>query len=139
MTDNFKLESHITAAINKMQSNAVSLMHEAVNEVRNETLNTLTGNRSGRTYKVPGTQRTYTASAPGEPPAQRTGELRQSVKGTVHTEGKKLIGKVGTDKDYGLSLEKGTKKMAPRPWLQPSFEKSEGKIKDIFNRPWEGM
>lgn len=116
-------------AIKQMQSDSFKRMIKAVNIARNETLKTLSGNRSGRTYKVPGTQRTYTASAPGEAPAQATGELRQSVKISVDIEGAEIIGKVGTDLPYAPCLEYGTKKMAARPWLRPSLEKSEPEIK----------
>ena len=111
-------------------------MSEAVQSVRSEVLQTLTGPRSGRTYKVPGTQRTYTASAPGQPPAQVTGELRQSISSEVEGEGKKIVGRVGSDKKKAPMLEFGTKNMAPRPFLRPTFEKTAGKVKEIFIRRW---
>ena len=61
-------------------------------ELRNSAPTVLRGERSGRRYKVPGTYRRqraktdgkmkngryYTASAPGEPPAIRTGTFRNS-------------------------------------------------------------
>jgi len=99
-------------------------MLETVNKVRNQTLKTLSGSRSGRTYKVPGTERTYTASSPGEPPAQATGRLRQSIKTSIEGKGDEIIGKVGTDLEYGRCLEFGTKKVAARPWLKISFDKA---------------
>ncbi len=111
-------------------------MLEAVNEVRNTALETLSGNRSGRTYKVPGTGRTYTASSPGEPPAQVTGRLRQSIKTAVGGEGKEVVGIVGTDLDYGKYVEFGTRKMAARPWLRASFEKAIPRIKQILGERW---
>lgn len=129
-TNNFK---EVAADIKRT---ARERMEVAVNETRNEVLQTLTGNRSGRIYKVPGTQRDYTASAPGEPPASRTGELRQSVTTEVEGSGRGVIGHVGTSKKYGAQLEFGTRNMAPRPWLRPTFEKMTGKIKDIFMRQW---
>lgn len=131
-----RLESHIQEAMEKMQDVAKDRMTEAVNEVRNVTLDTLSGPRHGRTYKIPGTSRTYTASSPGEPPAQRLGELRQSVTAVVEGEGRQLVGKVGTNKDYGPMQEFGTKNIAPRPWLRVSFEKAERTVKDIFSREW---
>uniref|UniRef100_A0A6M3IPQ9 Putative tail protein n=1 Tax=viral metagenome TaxID=1070528 RepID=A0A6M3IPQ9_9ZZZZ len=138
MTDGMfvSFESHLPEAMSKMWGVAKDRMMEATNEVRNETLGILSGSRHGRTYKVPGTGRTYTASSPGEPPAQRIGELRQSIKTSIEGEGGNLIGKVGTDKEYGPMLESGTSKMAARPWLRKSFEKSEGRIKAIFGRLW---
>ncbi len=131
-----KLESNISEVMAKMTDVARSRMTEAVNEVRNITLQTLTGIRHGRIYTIPGTHKTYTASAPGESPAQRLGELRQSVSQLVKGSGANLMGQVGTDKAYGPMLEYGTIKMAPRPWLRPSFEKAEGAIRAIFEREW---
>ena len=52
--------------------------YRASNELRNAALLVLRGQRGGRRYRVPGTKRYYTASAPGEPPAVRTGAFRLS-------------------------------------------------------------
>lgn len=123
----------VTRAIDDAAS---KLMAEAVNEVRNTVLETLSGTRSGRTYKVPGTSRTYTASRPGEPPAQATGRLRQSIKTDIRGEGKKVIGSIGTDLEYAKGLEFGTHRVAARPFLKPSFEKAVPKIKQIFGGRW---
>jgi hypothetical protein len=48
----------------------------ASNELRTAALSVLSGQRSGRVYRVPGTSRFYRASAPGEAPAVRKGALR---------------------------------------------------------------
>lgn len=127
---------HTDKVMKAIDDAASKKMSQAVMEVRNTTLETLSGSRSGRTYKVPGTQRTYTASAPGEPPAQATASLRQSIKTVVRGEGKKVIGEVGTDKEHGPMLEFGTRNMAPRPWLRISFEKTMPKLKQIFGSRW---
>lgn len=39
----------------------------------NASLYVLRGKRSGKVYRVPNTGKTYRASAPGEPPAVRSG------------------------------------------------------------------
>ena len=119
-----------------MKDSAVQRMYAATNEVRNETIRTLSGNRSGRVYRVPGTQVTYVASAPGEPPAVQTGQLRNSVKGRVYTEGASVKGEVGTELMKGLYLEKGTINMAPRPWLERSFRDALPAVKGILSRRW---
>jgi len=132
-------KSNVSEVMKKIDSTARGRMLEAVMEVRNKTLETLSGPRKAdpdRIYKVPGTQRLYQASSPGEAPASATGALRQSVKGTVEKEGKQVVGMVGTDLDYGRMLEFGTKHMEARPWLRKSFEKSESKVKEIFMRLW---
>ena len=129
-------EERIDEAIKKIADHAEGRMLEAVNEVRNATLETLSGSRSGRIYKVPGTGVEYTASAPGEPPAVQLGDLRKSVKGGIEKEGKDVIGFVGSELPKASMLEMGTSKMLPRPWLRPSFEKSVDKVKSIFVRIW---
>lgn len=136
MAAKVRLVFHTKEVMDSIEQAASQRMLEAVNEVRNQTLETLSGSRSGRTYKVPGTSRTYTASAPGEPPATATSELRQSVSVKVEGEGKKVIGSVGTDKIQGKMTEFGTRNMAARPWLRISFEKSMDKVKQILGGRW---
>lgn len=129
-----KITSNIKEISRDLEQSRLKKMIKAVSTVRNNTMETLSGNRSGRTYHVPGTSRTYTASSPGEPPAQATGRLRQSVKYKVEHGGK--TGHVGTGLDYGASLEYGTSKIKPRPWLKPSFSKSEREVKQILGERW---
>ena len=131
-----KVKFHTKEVVRAIESTATKRVLEAVTAVRGQTLETLSGSRSGRTYRVPGSRRTYTASAPGQPPASRLGELRQSVKTALKTEGRKIIGMVGTDKEYGKILEFGSRFMAARPWLRPSFDKALPKVKAILSRKW---
>ena len=132
-----KIVSRIPEAKAKIKSEAFARMVKAVNTVRNETLETLSGSRSGRIYRVPGTMKTYTASSPGEPPAVATGQLRQSVRTQVDNSSSMVIGYVGSTLVYAPCLEFGTKKMSPRPWLKPSFEKSEPKLREILGGSWQ--
>jgi len=123
----------------KIDSTSKARMLEAIQEVRNKTLIKLSGTRKAdpeRMYRVPGTQKFYQASSPGEPPAQATGALRQSIKGGTEGAGDNLFGYVGTSLDYGRMLEFGTSRMAARPWLRKSFEESSAKVKSIFTRIW---
>jgi phage gpG-like protein len=130
------ITNNIPEVQRKISDVAKNRMMEAVNTVRNTTLETLSGTRSGRQYYVPGTHKLYTASAPGEPPAVATGRLRQSIKSSIETEDDNLVGYVGTDMEYGKELEYGRHNMEPRPWLRPSFEESEQEVKEIFAREW---
>lgn len=133
----------------------------AANELRNSALIILRGQRSGRRYKVPGTYRRqrdkvdgkmkngryYTASAPGEPPAVRTGTFRNSwqvsqnavrelygsyfarIESSQRTDnGKYLLGEI---------LEEGTSKMAPRPYVQKTLDHAESKIYRIYSQPYD--
>lgn len=100
--------------------------------LQNQTKKTLTGQRSGRIYRVAGTKQRYQASAPGEPPAVRTGMLRNSIKYTVHGVSLSVKGVVGTGVRYAEWLEFGTSKMAPRPFLGPTFERERLTVKRIL-------
>ena len=104
-------------AMRKIQGHMTERMLEASQEVRNKAVEKLSGPRTGRVYKVPGTNRTYIASAPGEPPAVQVGDLRKSVKSGVEKDGRDVIGFVGSDLPKAPMLEYGTRKMAARPWL----------------------
>jgi len=128
--------SNLESVMGKIDETARLRMFQAVNAVRNHAVETLSGSRSGKTYRVQGTKVTYTASAPGEAPASATGELRQSIATKVAGEGKDIVGMVGTDKIQGLMTEFGTKNMASRPWLRKSFEMKETEVKEIFIRQW---
>lgn len=77
----------------------------------------LRGSRSGRIYRVPGTQRMYQASAPGEAPASRLGDLRTSYKFIIH----RSEALIGSPLHYARSLEFGTRKMAKRPHLKKAY------------------
>jgi len=96
----------------------------------------LTGDRQGRTYRIPGSSRTYRASRPNEPPATVTGRLRSSYQFKVREEGGKKIGEVGSPLDYALYLEKGTRRMAPRPHVMPAYYAREDAIKNALTREW---
>ena len=113
------------------------------NEVRNSLVgDVLTGGRSGRMYKVPGTGAMYQASAPGEPPAVRTGAFRASW--TVEAQGggdgcyKADLTSRLTVNGYNLGslLEHGTSKMAPRPYAKMAVDKSKDQVIQIFKESY---
>jgi hypothetical protein len=70
-------------------------------------------------------------SEPGEPPRKQTGLLRASVA----TEVRNLVGRVGTNLDYGRRLELGTRHLAPRPWLRRALAESKDRITAILSKP----
>ena len=129
-------EDNLPAVKRELSRVAYERMETAVTLVRNRTLETLSGHRSGHTYFVPGTRRSYTASAPGEAPAQATGRLRQNICSEVVNERGTLHGRVGTDIDYGRMLEFRTVNIIARPWLRKTFERAEAEVKAIFMRVW---
>ena len=143
------LKSHVPEVVASIKAAASQRMLASVITVKNETTEMLSGQRHGRRYKVPttgtrvgegrsiaGTGVWYTASAPGEAPANRLGGLRGSVDYKVHGEGQSLVGDVGTKLKYGAPLEFGTLRMSARPWLKKSFEKAMDAILGIWGKPW---
>lgn len=129
----------------------------AANELRNASLLVLRGQRNGRRYKVPGTYRRqrdkvtgkmrngryYTASAPGEPPAVRTGAFRLSWQPKTYVGYGSYISRIESDLkvsngkyNLGELLENGTSKMAPRPYQDRILERAEPKIVKIYAEPY---
>ncbi len=84
-------------------------------------------------------------SKPGQPPAVQIGTLMSSIMNEVELSGTSVEGRVGpdiqyiaaeaavgTDVNYGLYLEMGTSKMAPRPFLRPALRRTKRKVVKFF-------
>lgn len=86
------------------------------------------GPASGRIYPTVTGRRgkPHQASAPGQAPMSDTGVLAGRTKAgsaaEIKWERDRKGALTGTDVKYGLWLEIGTAKMAPRPWLVPAVE-----------------
>ena len=107
--------------VTNINRKVVSRGVRAVNAIRNAELEVLKGQRSGRVYRKPHSKATYTASAPGEPPARRTGNLRMHWNGQVKSEnssggGVAIIAELESQEPYAGILENGSSKMAARPF-----------------------
>lgn len=127
---------NLAAIVAHLELEAKRKVLMARNELRNEWLSVLSGSRSGRTYRIPGTRRTYTASAPGEAPAVRFGDLRRSIKITEPVkDGNDIKCYVGSDLIKALHLELGTRKMRPRPHFRVAVENSADARRAIMNEP----
>lgn len=136
-----------------------SRTYRASNELRNSALMVLRGQRSGRRYKVPGTfkrqrdkhdgkmknGRYYTASAPGEPPAVRTGAFRLSwqpaprYSDAFNSYWARIESDIRTDDGrhiLGDILEDGTKRMQPRPHHDRILQHAEQRIYKIYDEPY---
>lgn len=114
----------------------------AVNALRNAELEVLKGQRSGRKYRKYPYKSTYRASAPGEPPARRSGNLRMHWTGEVKTSGSDSGGVVVTaelesQEKYAAALQNGTDRMAPRPFVERILEKAEPEIRRIYSEPYD--
>ncbi len=154
MDDEFKnLSSTIESKVNEINAKITLGMksrgYRAANELRNASQQVLRGKRSGRRYRVPGTRRMYTASAPGEPPAIRTGTFRNSWQAKTESSGtignmsvrSYIESSVRTDNgkySLGKILEEGSPggKIAPRPYKKKIQEKALPRIKKIYREPY---
>lgn len=91
--------------------------------LRNAVVEELSRPGTGRTYRTghrTAPHSTHQASAPGDAPAVNTGRLRQSITALRISP---MNWRVGTNVDYALHLEFGTRTMAPRPFLRPAADK----------------
>ena len=130
---------HKKEVIDAMDKVARHRMDKAVAIVQRKIYELFAEPKTGRTYYIPGTRTTYTASAPGEPPARATRELNAGIKRDMTDDG--TIGIVGTDVKHGTAMEFGTRRgdrlpVEPRPWLRPAFEQSEQEIRELFTEKW---
>jgi len=119
------------------------------NELTNATAFVLRGSRSGRKYLIPGTRKHYMASAPGEPPAVRTGAYRASFKPKEEFEaqgGNDFTAHSRTDSDLmvgkynlGRILEEGAPRahIAPRPHAQKIVDRAMPNVLMIYKKPYK--
>jgi len=139
-----------------------SRAYRASNELRNASAVVLSGQRHGRLYNVLGsgrvkynkrkgtakiTYKKYTASAPGEAPAVRTGIFRLSWQPRSYSKeserGKTLHSVIESDYKanghlLGEILENGRRdgRMAPRPYKAQTKEKAMPGIRRIYREPY---
>lgn len=121
-----KVVWHGNTVMAEIATKSDKLINAAALEVRSEAQNSMRPPKSGRIYKVPNFAKTYQASAPGEAPAIRTGNLRSSIM-TEYVG--KLHQRVGTNVEYAKKLELGTKRIGARPFLRPALEKVAAKYR----------
>ncbi|MDD2955784.1 MAG: hypothetical protein PHD67_05645 [Oscillospiraceae bacterium] len=128
--------------VGEVNQEAASRAVRAANELRNSAQRVLKGQRSGKVYRKPYTKKAkYTASAPGEPPAQRSGMLRLSWKATASSQGETpttftVKPAITTDIKYAPWLQEGTPKIKPRPFEEPIVDGAKDKVKAIFSEPY---
>lgn len=113
----------------KLLDEANTITEQAADKMAKEMKKSiLSGAKSGRQYYVNGAR--HTASAPGQPPANVTGELVRSIK--VTKERNKST--INISKNYAVFLEFGTSKMRPRPFIIPAFLKTKKWFSDKLHR-----
>lgn len=132
-----EMQGHVRDILKQTRSRAESCTVRASNELRNAALEVLRGQRSGRVYRLPHSSSYYTASAPGEPPAVRTGMLRMSWGLRASGDGKgNYVAAIQTQIPYAPWLENGTNgkhRMAPRPYKEKIIEMATPGVNRIFS------
>ena len=136
----------VTGEVNRKVASRAA---RALNELRNAELGVLRDQRSGKKYISPFASRydkngkrrkkltMYTASAPGEPPARRTGALRLHWNGTVsasqHGNGMAVTASFESQERYSVYLEQGTRRMAARPFHDRIVAKALPAVVKIYS------
>lgn len=124
MEDLAELPERANASIARtMNYVAQSTAQRAKNRIRS-------GGRSGHIYFLEGKR--HQASAPGEPPANLSGALANSIRFTKMTDKAGSVATAGSDLAYASTLEFGgfaefkgkAVYIEPRPFLLPSFEEA---------------
>lgn len=151
-----QIRRHVGKAVRLTDGKVKICAEEASKELRNAVMFVLRGERHGRTYTVPltgrtykktgarirGSGRTYTASAPGEPPARRLGTLRQSWQtGTSYRTDAHgnftATAYIYSDVPYARLLEEGTSRIARRPYRDRTVERARPRIERAVRRMTE--
>jgi len=123
---NAKVELKINEAmIRALFSDADKVINDSANSLAKEMKKSIkTGAKSGRQYG------NHTASAPGQSPANWTGDLVNSI--SVENKGK--TSEVIINSQYAQLLELGTSKMRPRPFILPSIQKIKKQLSEKLKR-----
>lgn len=135
ITNEEEFKRRLAARKEAARKRAEDALQKAGLHLENAIKKKLTGQRHGRVYPR-GKGTPHTASAPGEPPAVDTGQLRSSI--TNSGVEKRLKGgmaiRVGTNQEKARDLEYGNRRrrLAPRPFMGVTFREELNKLKQII-------
>lgn len=76
----------------------------------------------------------HRASAPGQPPAPDTGELRRRIEIEVVRGPGEVRGIITANTEYAAALELGTERMQPRPFLSRLARDYRARLVQTFNK-----
>lgn len=127
------LSSIASQAVSQVEAELPTRAIMASHILKNSSQEILGHEGGGRTYRKPAGG-TYQASAPGSPPAMRTGTLMRSWRPVTNGINPALEG--GTP--YAGFMQYGTPggMIAPRPFVEKIVEMSEPEISQIYSAPF---
>jgi HK97 gp10 family phage protein len=114
----FQVIINTSAFERAVERQVTPIMEGQLNTIRETMIEEFNAPKSGREYP-----RRRRASAPGEPPARQTGTLQASItEPQVRKSGNAIVGEMRITAPYAVFLERGTSRMAPRPFAQPAVD-----------------
>lgn len=126
------IDAEVAFEVGQINRQVVARSKRGTVILRNSAAQILGQNGTGRVYGR------HVASAPGQPPAPDTGNLRRNwreqsfVQGNGCGHGIDVKLRIRSDVPYGKYLEFGTTKMAPRPFVERIKSKARPEIEALF-------
>ena len=125
------LEVEIRQIVGEINHEARSRATRAVNVLQNKAFEVLGQDGHGRMYG------NHRASAPGEPPAPKSGNLRRNWRKMVLAEanlnGVQITCRIKSDMPYSEYLERGHGRTAPRPYKERIRSSAQPEIDAIYS------
>lgn len=122
--------------VRDLKRTAEKRAYKAAQVIRTTIIIGMASPKHGRRYPVPGTKRYYTASAAGEYPAIRLGQLRSEIQVVGQVGFRGAHGIVGTNVKHGLYLEGTASKPGIRPWLSKGVNEASPEVEKIVKEKW---
>lgn len=127
------VEAEVAGEVGAINRQVLSRARRGTNLLRNAAMEVLGQNGSGRVYK-----NGHVASAPGQPPAPDTGNLRRNWRESQFVQpnglgrGISVKLQIKSDVFYAKFLEHGTRKMAARPFVEKIKTRARPQIESLF-------
>lgn len=126
-----QVEIEVRGIVIRVSAKAISNGTRGVNYLWSAAKEVLGQDGSGRSYK-----NGHVASAPGEPPAPDTGNLRRNWRRQVLAQGNgsgvRVVMRITSQMSYADFLEYGTRKMEARPYREKIRDKARPQITALF-------
>lgn len=109
-----------------IDKDVIDVLNKGANNIRSRIILSMRNTKRAAHFYIRGKKKHH-PSAEYNPPAIDGGDLIDSILFNV-TKRKMSVGSTILNPAYPLFLEEGTRKMRPRPWLEPAFDAEEATI-----------